>query len=101
MRFATLAIADAVTLEREKIKWDESGRCGAWLRHGQKRSRCFRVHSADVDDELIAAANGNPKYVFRNSGSGQPETAVKNWHKDRTTERHQALWVQKLPGLAG
>lgn len=33
----------------------------------------------DVADELLAVANGNPKYVCWNHTGGQPETAAKNW----------------------
>jgi integrase len=36
----------------------------------------------DVTQELLTIANGNPRYVFWQTGNGQPESAVKSWHKD-------------------
>ena len=37
---------------------------------------------ADVAEELLAVANGNPKYGFWNHKGGQPETAAKNWSSE-------------------
>jgi integrase/recombinase XerD len=36
----------------------------------------------NVAEELLALANGNPKYVFWNHTGGQPETAAKNWSSE-------------------
>jgi hypothetical protein len=35
-----------------------------------------------VAEELLAVANGNPKYVFWNHTGGQAETAAKNWSSE-------------------
>jgi hypothetical protein len=47
----------------------------------------------DVADELLAVANGNPKYVFWNHTAGQPETAAKNW----SSELRQVFLEAGLP----
>ena len=36
----------------------------------------------DVAQELLAVANGNPRYVFWNNTGGKPETAAKNWSSE-------------------
>ena len=83
MRFTGLAIGDAVTLEREKIRWDADREVWRVVTSRAKTGVDVSVPiPPDVARELVDVANGNPNYVFWNSGAGQPETAVKKWHKD-------------------
>ena len=83
MRFTGLAIGDAVTLEREKIKWDDHRQVWRVVTSRAKTGVDVSVPiPSDVAQELLAVANGNPTYVFWNTGVGQPETAVKHWHRD-------------------
>jgi integrase/recombinase XerD len=83
MRFTGLAIGDTVTLEREKVKFDH--RRNVWRVVTSRAKTGVDVSvpiPADVAGELVALANGNPRYIFWNSGAGQAESAVKGWHKD-------------------
>jgi integrase/recombinase XerD len=82
-RFTGLAIGDAVTLEREKIKWDEPRQVWRVVTARAKTGVNVSVPiPVDVAEELLAVANGNPKYVFWNHTGGQPETAAKNWSSE-------------------
>ena len=85
MRFSGLAIRDAVTLERTELKRD--------VRHGLHRIVTNRQKTGthvsvpippDVAAEVTAAMtlNDNPQYIFWNTGTGKPQTAVTNWQHD-------------------
>ncbi|HUI44235.1 MAG TPA: tyrosine-type recombinase/integrase [Terriglobia bacterium] len=83
MRCTGLAIGDTVTLEREKVKLDSHRQVWRVVTSRAKTGVDVSVPiPADVAQELVTVANGNPKYVFWNSGVGQAESAVKKWHKD-------------------
>src|SRR5208283_4936746 len=36
----------------------------------------------DLATELLAVADGNPRYVFWQAGNVHPEAATKKWHRD-------------------
>jgi integrase/recombinase XerD len=80
MRFTALAIGDAVTLERDKLKWDAARQ--TWRVVTARAKTGVDVSVAippDVAQEMLALVNGNMKYFFWNRGEGQPQTAAKNW----------------------
>ena len=80
MRFTALAIGDAATLEREKIKWDEKRKVWRVVTSRAKTGVDVSVPiPPEVAQEVLAVANGSPKYVFWNHAGGQAETAAKNW----------------------
>jgi integrase/recombinase XerD len=85
MRFSGLAIRDAVTLEKEEIKWDINAKLHRVVTNRQKTGTHVSVLiPPDVAAEVIAAMklNKNPKYAFWNTGTGKPQTAVTNWQHD-------------------
>jgi site-specific recombinase XerD len=83
MRYTGLAIGDAVCLERTQIRQDSKKRVTRIVTSRTKTGVDVSVPiPPDVAKELLAVANGNPRYVFWQTGNGQPETAVKKWHKD-------------------
>lgn len=83
MRFTGLAIGDTVGLERHKVKFDPHKQVWRVVTSRAKTGVDVSVSiPADVAEELTAVANGNPQYIFWNSGTGQPESAVKSWHRD-------------------
>ncbi|MGH9378565.1 MAG: tyrosine-type recombinase/integrase [Terriglobia bacterium] len=83
MRYTALAIGDAVCLERANIRYDAKKRITRVVTSRAKTGVDVSVPiPADVAAELLKVANGNPRYVFWQTGNGQPESAVKNWHKD-------------------
>jgi integrase/recombinase XerD len=83
MRFTGLAIRDAACLERSKIQHDPRKKVTRIVTMRAKTGSDVSVPiPADVARELLAVANGNPRYVFWQTGNGQPESAVKNWHRD-------------------
>ena len=83
MRYTGLAIGDAVCLERSKIQRDTAKKITRVVTSRAKTGVDVSVPiPADVAKELLTVANGNPRYVFWQTGNGQPESAVKNWHKD-------------------
>jgi integrase/recombinase XerD len=79
MRHSGLAIRDALTLKREEIVHDSEGYSIVTSR--QKTGTHVSVPiPADVAQEILVVANGNPVYVFW-SGNGDEESATKNWAK--------------------
>jgi len=83
MRYTGLAIGDAVCLERSQIQLDAKKRLTRIVTSRTKTGVDVSVPiPPDVAKELLAVANGNPQYVFWYTGNGQPETAVKKWHRD-------------------
>lgn len=86
MRFTGLAIGDAVCLERAKIQQDRKKGITRVVTSRAKTGVDVSVPiPPDVAEELLKVANGNPRYVFWQTGNGQPESAVKSWHKDLHT----------------
>jgi len=83
MRYSALAIGDAVRLERSKIQHDAAKSLTRIVTSRAKTGVDVSVPiPPDVTRELLTVANGNPRYVFWQTGNGQPESAVKSWHKD-------------------
>lgn len=83
MRYTGLAIGDAVCLERSKIQRDATKKFTRLVTRRAKTGVDVSVPiPADVAKELLTVANGNPRYVFWQTGNGQPQSAVKNWHRD-------------------
>jgi site-specific recombinase XerD len=83
MRFSGLAIGDAVCLERSKIQQDAAKEITRVVTSRAKTGVDVSVPiPADVAEELLTVANGNPRYVFWQTGNGQAQSAVKNWHRD-------------------
>jgi integrase/recombinase XerD len=84
-----LAIRDAVQLERTNI-------ADGWLRiKRQKTDKPVRQKlDLSLHRELIAATNGNPRYVFWN-GTSLPESATGLWQEDlRTLMKAAGLWIK-------
>ena len=83
MRYSGLAIGDAVGLERSKIQQDATKKFTRIVTSRAKTGVDVSVPiPPDVATELLSVANGNPRYVFWQTGNGQAQSAVKNWHKD-------------------
>lgn len=83
MRFTGLAIGDAATIERSKIKYDPHRQTTRVVTSRAKTGVDVSVPiPPDLAEELAAVANGNPQYVFWESRGGQPQTAAKNWGTD-------------------
>ncbi len=83
MRYTGLAIGDTVALERTKIQHDPRRGIRRGVRSRAKTGVDVSVPiPPDVAEELLKVANGNPRYVFWQTGNGQLETAVKAWHRD-------------------
>jgi integrase/recombinase XerD len=83
MRYTGLAIGDAVGLERSQVKLDAAKKVTRIVTSRAKTGVAVSVPiPPDVAKELLAVANGNPRYVFWQTGNGKPESAVKNWHRD-------------------
>lgn len=83
MRFSCLAIRDAVTLERDEIQRDSKKKL---YRIVTKRTKTGTHVSVPIPHkvarEVLAALNGNPRYVFWNTGTGKEQSAVTNWQHD-------------------
>lgn len=85
MRYSGLAIRDAVTLERTELKWDARAKLHRVVTSRQKTGTHVSVPiPLDVAEEVRDAMglNDSPRYVFWNTGSGKPQTAVTNWQHD-------------------
>ena len=86
MRYSGLAIRDAVTLEREEIQHDTKKGIHRIVTKRQKTCTHVSVPiQPEVVKEVLAAQNGNPRYVFWNTGTGTEQTAVTNWQHDLRT----------------
>jgi integrase len=84
-----LAIRDTIQLERDNVR-------DGWLRiERQKTGKAVRQKmDADLLAELLAVANGNPKYFFWN-GRSRPTTATGQWQADLKTLMEAAgLWIR-------
>jgi site-specific recombinase XerD len=83
MRYTGLAIGDAVRLERLNVQRDTAKNITRVVTSRAKTGVDVSVPiPPDVAKELLTVANGNPRYVFWQTGNGQPESAVKIWHRD-------------------
>ena len=83
MKHSGLAIRDAVTLERGEIIKDKHYRV---VTSRQKTGTDVSVVIPPaVANEVLTVLNGNPKYVFWNSGSGKEQSLVTNWQHDLRT----------------
>lgn len=91
MRYTGLAIRDAVCLERSKIQYDAQKKITRIVTARAKTGVDVSVPvPPDVARELNAVANGDPRYVFWQTGSGKPESAVTNWQHDLRAVFHKA-----------
>ncbi len=84
-----LAIRDTVQLKRESVS-------GGWLRIKRQKTRRPVKQKLDsgLHHELLAVANGNPKYIFWN-GTSKPTTAVTKWQADlRKLMEGAGLWIK-------
>lgn len=83
MRHSGLAIRDAVTLERDEIQHDTKKKIHRIVTNRQKTGTHVSVPiPPDVADEVLNVLNGNPRYVFWNTGTGKEQSAVTNWQHD-------------------
>ena len=83
MRYTGLSIRDAVTLERKEFFKD--GKLYRVTTARQKTGTHVSVPIPDaVAKEVIAAMklNGSQHYIFWNTGTGKPQSAVTNWQHD-------------------
>ncbi len=81
MRHTGLAISDAVTLERSEVQRDAKGLYRVTTARQKTGTHVSVPIPPDVAQELLAAANGNPRYVFW-TGNGEERTAVSHWQDD-------------------
>jgi site-specific recombinase XerD len=84
-----LAIRDTVQLKRDSLR-------DGWLRMKRQKTRrpVKQKLEAGLHHELLAVANGNPKYVFWN-GTSKPATAVTKWQADlRKLMEDAGLWIK-------
>jgi integrase/recombinase XerD len=82
MRHSGLAIHDAVTLERTKLRHDTRKGLYRVVTARQKTgTNVSVVIQPDIAKEIIEAMklNANPKYAFWNSGNGKVKTVLSNW----------------------
>jgi site-specific recombinase XerD len=83
MRHTGLAVMDAVTLERSELK--KTGKLHRVTSACEKTGTHVSVLiPEDVATELIAAAalNENKRFIFSNTGTCKPQSAVTNWQHD-------------------
>ena len=83
MKHSGLAIRDAVTLPRSEILRDKYYRI---VTSRQKTGTHVSVPIPDaVAKEILTVLNGNPQYVFWNTGTGKEQSLVTNWQHDLRT----------------
>jgi site-specific recombinase XerD len=83
MRLTGLAIRDAVCLERAQVQRDPRKKITRVVLSRAKTGVDVSVPiPPDLARELLAVANGNPRYIFWNTGNGKPESVVTNWQHD-------------------
>ena len=83
MRYSGLAIRDAVTLERDELKYDTKKKLYRVTTSRQKTGTHVSVPiPPNVAKEILAVPNKNPEYFFWNTGTGKPQSAVTNWQHD-------------------
>ena len=94
MRWSGLAIRDALTLKREEIQFDAAKQLHRIVTARQKTGVSVSVPiQADIAQELLTVANGNPEYVFW-SGKGEEESITKNWAKYYIAPLFKAAKIQ-------
>ncbi len=81
MRYTGLAIADAVGLERSRLKYDPDKNLYRVVTSREKTGVdvCVPI-PAEIAREIAAVTNEHPDYFFWNSGKGKLRTAVKKWN---------------------
>ena len=84
MRSSGLAIRDVVTLERNELHHGSDGLHRIVTSRQKTGTHVSVPIPPDVADEIKAAMKLNecPKYIFWNTGTGKPQTAVTNWQHD-------------------
>ena len=85
MRHSGLAIRDAVTLERAELRYDGGKGLHRVTTNRQKTGTHVSVPiPPEVAEELKKAMllNVSKQYVFWNTGTGKPQSAVTNWQHD-------------------
>ena len=83
MRHSGLSIRDAVVLERSELKHDKRKDLYRVTTSRQKTGTDVNVLlPPEVSEELLAVTNTNHKYLFWNTGTGKPQSAVTNWQHD-------------------
>jgi integrase/recombinase XerD len=85
MRHSGLAIRDAITLGRNELKRDSHKNLYKVVTSRQKTGTHVSVPIPDdVAAEVKAAMelNDSKEYIFWNTGTGKPQTAVTNWQHD-------------------
>jgi site-specific recombinase XerD len=83
MRHSGLAIRDAVTLERDEIVKDSKKKLYRIVTKRTKTGTHVSVPiPPEVAQEVLAVLNGNPRYVFWNTGTGKEQSLVTNWQHD-------------------
>jgi integrase/recombinase XerD len=85
MRYSGLAIRDAVTLERDQLKKDSIDGLDRIVTSRQKTGTHVSVPippDVAVEVKVAMGLNEHPQYVFWNTGTGKPQTAVTNWQHD-------------------
>lgn len=83
MRHTGLAIRDAVTIERREM--EKKGNLWRVITAREKTGTHVYVPlRPDVAKEVLAAAslNKNKQFMFWNTGTGKPQSAVTNWQHD-------------------
>lgn len=83
MRHSGLSIRDAVTLERSEFQ--KHGKLHHVTTSRQKTGTHVSVPiPPDVAADILAAVklNEHPQYMFWNTGTGKPQSAVTNWQHD-------------------
>ena len=82
MRWSGLAIRDAVTLERDEIVKDSRNNYRVVTKRTKTDTHVSVLIPPDVAEEVLAVANGNPRYLFWNTGQGTERTVTTNWSDD-------------------
>jgi len=83
MRFSGLAIRDTVTLRQSELVHDHKKKLYRIVTSRQKTGTHVSVPIPPaVAKEILAVVNGNPEYIFWNTGNGTETTAVSHWQHD-------------------
>jgi integrase len=83
MRYTGLAIGDVVCLERTAVRYDAAKQITRVVTSRAKTGVDVSIPiPADLARELAEVANGNPRYIFWQTGNGASESAIKQWHRD-------------------
>jgi integrase/recombinase XerD len=85
MRYSGLAIRDAVVLESDGLQHEKKRGVYRVVTSRQKTGTHVSVPiPSDVAKEVLEAAklNDNTGFIFWNTGTGTPQTAVTNWQHD-------------------